>query len=176
MKKTIQGKKIELDTVRQAKKSSHRMRSAERRIHTGERHSAAYANLPSPNGDSDNESDVEESSCIAGTGALWSLYNTVMNYRSPDGRRLSEPFMRLPSKRLYPDYYEEIENPISLFHIKKKIKNNMYAGDVAGLVSDLDLLFLNAQHYNVEDSQLYKVEQLASLTVLYLTKSEFFFF
>lgn len=35
---------------------------------------------------------------------------------------MSEYFWKLPSKRLYPDYYKTIKNPISLLQIRTKIK------------------------------------------------------
>ena len=35
---------------------------------------------------------------------------------------MSEYFWKLPSKRLYPDYYKMIKNPISLLQIRTKIK------------------------------------------------------
>ena len=38
------------------------------------------------------------------------------------GLVLSEPFQTLPSRRLYPDYYDEIKNPIALRQIKRKMK------------------------------------------------------
>lgn len=37
---------------------------------------------------------------------------------------MSEYFWKLPSKRLYPDYYKTIKNPISLLQIRTKIKVN----------------------------------------------------
>lgn len=38
------------------------------------------------------------------------------------GVRMSEYYWKLPSKRLYPDYYKSIKNPISLYQIRTKIK------------------------------------------------------
>lgn len=35
-----------------------------------------------------------------------SLYSAVRDFRDSEGRQLSEVFMKLPSKALYPDYYE----------------------------------------------------------------------
>lgn len=34
------------------------------------------------------------------------LYSAVRDFRDSEGRQLSEVFMKLPSKALYPDYYE----------------------------------------------------------------------
>ena len=56
------------------------------------------------------------------TDPLWILYHSVKNYKDGAGLRLSEPFIRLPDKRIYPDYYEEIRKPMSFLKIQKKIK------------------------------------------------------
>lgn len=34
------------------------------------------------------------------------LYSAVRDFRDSEGRQLSEVFLKLPSKALYPDYYE----------------------------------------------------------------------
>lgn len=49
------------------------------------------------------------------------MFNDVANYRNTAGHTISDPFVRLPNKRFYPSYYHEIENPISLRMIRKKI-------------------------------------------------------
>lgn len=43
------------------------------------------------------------------------------------GRVLSEPFMKLPSKRELPDYYEVIKKPLDI----KKIMNRIEDGKVS---------------------------------------------
>ncbi|KAF8456270.1 Bromodomain-containing protein, partial [Terfezia claveryi] len=55
----------------------------------------------------------------------------------------------------YPDYYEEITNPIALNEIQTKLFASGYASlDV--LKRDLNLMFDNAKIYNEPDSQIYK--------------------
>lgn len=67
--------------------------------------------------------------------------------------------------RSYPDYYEEIERPMSLFMINKKLKRQNY-DSVQELVSDLLLIFDNARSYNMEDSPIYRAaEELRKLTI-----------
>lgn len=53
---------------------------------------------------------------------LWALYSTVLGYTNSAGQVMSDPFIRMPNKKFYPDYYEEIENPISLLKIKNKLR------------------------------------------------------
>ncbi len=54
---------------------------------------------------------------------LWVLYFHVKNYRYGNETLIDE-FVKLPSKQLYPDYYEEIKKPISLNQIFYTIKKS----------------------------------------------------
>lgn len=40
-----------------------------------------------------------------------------------DGRLLSEPFMKLPPRKDYPDYYEIIKKPIDITKIVNRIED-----------------------------------------------------
>jgi len=66
-----------------------------------------------------------------------------------DGRILSEPFMKLPSRREYPDYYEIIKKPIDIKKILSKIDNSYVCTkhNISSLFqcSALDLSLLVAQ-------------------------------
>lgn len=42
----------------------------------------------------------------ANTKHIKNLYAAIRDFRDTDGRQLSEVFLKLPSKTLYPDYYE----------------------------------------------------------------------
>ncbi|XP_042217828.1 protein polybromo-1-like isoform X3 [Homarus americanus] len=83
------------------------------------------------------------------------LYNAVREYRDAEGRQLSEVFLKLPSKALYPDYYEVIKLPIDLERILHKWKNGMYI-TLDDIMGDLTLMFQNACRYNEPDSQIYR--------------------
>lgn len=85
----------------------------------------------------------------------YQLYSYVRNYKDAQGARLSDPFMRLPNRRFYPDYYTEIKKPTSLGKINGKIRLGGYES-VPQLVDDLDLVFKNAMRYNRSDSKIYK--------------------
>jgi len=54
------------------------------------------------------------------------LYNEVVNYKNALGHTICDPFVRLPNKRFYPMYYDDIENPISLKMVRKKIQTKKY--------------------------------------------------
>ena len=49
------------------------------------------------------------------------LMEIVIKYQDQDGRVLSEPFMKLPSKKELPDYYEVIRRPVDIAKILGKI-------------------------------------------------------
>lgn len=87
------------------------------------------------------------------------LFAAVMNATSADGRTLHTAFQLLPSRKLYPDYYQVIENPIDLKQIAVKIQSNQYA-NLADMDKDLLLLTKNACSYNEPGSQIYKDAKL----------------
>ncbi|KAH9486301.1 Protein polybromo-1 [Psilocybe cubensis] len=64
-------------------------------------------------------------------------------------------FLRKPSKRLYPDYYVIIKQPIALEDIKKALENNEYSS-LEAVKNDFDLLFGNAKQYNLPESIIYQ--------------------
>lgn len=86
---------------------------------------------------------------------MWALYEAVSTCTNSAGVRLAEPFRRLPSRRFYPDYYNEIKNPISLAQIKSRILKNEYV-NLTQVQADLNVMFENAKAYNIPDSALYK--------------------
>ncbi|XP_066252584.1 protein polybromo-1 isoform X2 [Euwallacea similis] len=85
----------------------------------------------------------------------WKLLETVWRLQGPNGVPLSEPFWKLPSRRIYPDYYKEIKNPLSLYQIRNKLSKKAY-GTVSEVAGDMTIMFENAKKYNVPNSKLYK--------------------
>ncbi|WYZ40587.1 hypothetical protein EsH8_IV_000928 [Colletotrichum jinshuiense] len=68
------------------------------------------------------------------------------------------PFLALPPKRDYADYYLIIQNPISMKQIETKIKKQQYHS-LSEMRKDVDLMFNNCQTYNEEASLLYQDAQ-----------------
>lgn len=66
-------------------------------------------------------------------------------------RALVTAFVKLPSKKLYPDYYALIDEPISLNEIGRKIARGVYE-DGDSFIQDFQLLYDNAVKYNDPDS------------------------
>lgn len=82
------------------------------------------------------------------------IMKIVMKYEI-DGRLLSEPFMKLPSRRELPDYYEVIKKPLDIKKILLRIEEAKYI-DFADLEKDFFQLCQNAQIYNEEQSLIYE--------------------
>ncbi|XP_056638138.1 protein polybromo-1 isoform X1 [Diorhabda sublineata] len=85
----------------------------------------------------------------------WKLFETVRTATGTNGRPMSDPFWKLPSRRFYPDYYREIKNPMSLNQIRKKLVMKGY-GTLSEVAGDLTIMFENAKKYNIPTSKLYK--------------------
>ncbi|XP_071859810.1 ATP-dependent helicase brm-like [Bombus fervidus] len=86
---------------------------------------------------------------------LKKLLMAVINYADNTGRILSEPFMKLPSKRELPDYYEIIKKPLTINKLLQKIEDGKYT-DFDELEKDFMQLCKNAQIYNEEASLIYE--------------------
>ena len=75
-------------------------------------------------------------------------------FQTDDGRKPMLGFMEKPSRKLYPDYYEIISEPIDFLEIENKIRGEQYKSE-ADLVNDFKLMFLNCRHFNEENSSIY---------------------
>ncbi|PSR72571.1 hypothetical protein PHLCEN_2v11564 [Hermanssonia centrifuga] len=83
------------------------------------------------------------------------LWQTIKDAVNKEGRALSVDFLRLPSKRQYPDYYEQIKRPIALDDIKKELEAGGYA-TFDEVRQDFEQCFKNAKRYNIKESQIWK--------------------
>lgn len=98
------------------------------------------------------------------------LFAAVMTATDPiDNRILCTEFQLLPSKKLYPDYYDVIEHPIDLKFIATKIQTSAYLS-----LNDLEKDFLqmtkNACTFNEPGSQIYK--DAKALKKIFLAKKQ----
>jgi ATP-dependent helicase STH1/SNF2 len=99
--------------------------------------------------------------------SLRNIYDTLMKLESPaesgsedeeeegGGTRLIiGPFVALPPKKLFPDYYMIITEPICMKMIEKKIKSEEYSS-LGDLKKDVQHLCRNAKTYNEDGSLIY---------------------
>ncbi|VDP73657.1 unnamed protein product, partial [Schistosoma curassoni] len=82
---------------------------------------------------------------------LQRLLDIVIEYKDKDQRILSEPFMKLPTRKELPDYYEVIKKPVDFNRIRQRVKDGKYRS-VDELEADILLLCKNAQTYNMDGS------------------------
>ncbi|XP_075987575.1 ATP-dependent helicase brm isoform X2 [Anticarsia gemmatalis] len=86
---------------------------------------------------------------------LKNIMKKVIDYSDEGGRVLSEPFMKLPSRRELPDYYDVIKKPLDIKKIMNRIEDGKYQ-DISDLERDFFTLCANAQTYNEEASLIYE--------------------
>jgi hypothetical protein len=82
------------------------------------------------------------------------------------GRLLSPDFQRLVPKKLYPDYYKIIAQPVALDTVKKKLDEKVYK-HLREVRGDLNLIFRNAKTYNVKGSGIYIDAQTLQVNVVH---------
>ncbi|KAF8428570.1 SNF2 family N-terminal domain-containing protein [Tirmania nivea] len=83
------------------------------------------------------------------------IYDAVVGLEDPeDGRLYAEHFFSLPSRKLYPTYYQFIKSPISYDMIKKKIDKEQYAS-LGEFRYDFMLMYANARTFNEPGSGVY---------------------
>ena len=83
------------------------------------------------------------------------LMEIVIQYEDQDGRVLSDPFMKLPTRKELPDYYEVIRKPVDISKILTKIEDGKY-DDMDALERDFMLLCNNTQKYNEDGSLIHE--------------------
>lgn len=67
----------------------------------------------------EGESEAESlTSNIDMSNPIFQLYEAVRGARNSQGQLISEPFLQLPLRKDYPDYYHQIRQPICLHQIK----------------------------------------------------------
>lgn len=67
----------------------------------------------------EGESEAESmTSNIDMSNPIFQLYEAVRGARNSQSQLISEPFLQLPPRRDYPDYYHQISQPICLHQIK----------------------------------------------------------
>uniref|UniRef100_A0A8C4NVN0 Protein polybromo-1 n=1 Tax=Dicentrarchus labrax TaxID=13489 RepID=A0A8C4NVN0_DICLA len=152
IKKVFIQRKTELEHGEPTKSS---LRIRNRRSGQGDRLSGVSVAL---HYGSESEDDPVLSGSVCydeGDNPIFQLYEAVRGARNNQGQVFSEPFQHLPSRREYPDYYQQIKQPIALQQIRAKMKNGEYES-VEQMEADLTLMFENAKRYNMPMSSIYK--------------------
>jgi chromatin structure-remodeling complex subunit RSC1/2 len=85
---------------------------------------------------------------------MQSLLDYIYDYRLKDGSDPSKLFHRKVNKRMLPDYYDVIKEPMAMSTIKAKINTKEYR-NIKDFVRDWALISFNAQVYNIPLSKAY---------------------
>ncbi|CAF1584371.1 unnamed protein product, partial [Didymodactylos carnosus] len=104
---------------------------------------------------SDDSNSVEQSQQQNIDPYYLEEFFTAIYNAKVDDRPMSDIFLFVPSRKLYPDYYEIIKEPIDLKMIAKKIQLKEYIS-LENMENDLLLMVSNAKKYNDPKSQIYK--------------------
>jgi ATP-dependent helicase STH1/SNF2 len=78
-------------------------------------------------------------------------------------RGIIDPFLELPPKNDYPDYYQLIKNPICMKQIERKINKKEYQS-LRQFRADISLLCNNCRQYNEDGSILYQDANLIEVS------------
>lgn len=82
-------------------------------------------------------------------------------------RAIIDPFMDLPPRADYPDYYQLVAKPICMEQIAKKINKRQYQ-NIKQFRSDIGLLCSNCRQYNEDGSVLYQDANLIEVCSIFL--------
>lgn len=114
---------------------------------------------PQTNGYTDNDDEMSELEKAEESNELSEKCNSVLDElcqlsAESDGHNISEIFLSLPSRKLYPDYYQIIKQPTSINQIKKNVKQDKF-DSFESFMDSLQLMCTNAKTYNEEGSWVY---------------------
>jgi chromatin structure-remodeling complex subunit RSC1/2 len=108
---------------------------------------------------SENDDEKDELTESTVTNEEYETMHTVLSniygYRTDDGDDPSKMFHRKVNKRMVPDYYDVIKEPMAMSMIKAKINGREYKS-FEEFVRDFALICHNAQVYNAPTAQAYQ--------------------
>ncbi|XP_021950482.1 ATP-dependent helicase brm isoform X2 [Folsomia candida] len=82
------------------------------------------------------------------------LMQIVIDYQDSEGRVLSTPFMKLPSRKELPGYYDIIKKPLDIKKIMSRVEDGKY-NDLNDFQNEFMNLCQNAQQYNEDTSLIF---------------------
>lgn len=92
----------------------------------------------------------------------------LIKIKTEDGYRLYELFIDKPDKKIFPDYYLIIENPIAIKTIQAILKKGTQYRVLSDIEKDFELMCTNAKTFNEDSSPVYTLS--VALKQDYLTR------
>lgn len=80
---------------------------------------------------------------------------TALQTDGEEPHGVADAFLVLPSRKLYPDYYQVIKKPVSINQIKKKVEQEAY-DSLESFLGDWREMVENAKTYNEQGSWIYE--------------------
>eukprot|EP01043_Picozoa_sp_COSAG02_P030492 COSAG02_NODE_1947_length_10299_cov_21.930294_8_plen_1407_part_00 len=113
--------------------------------------------LPGSGGQSSRQqSSTEKEPCPPGVNsAMFETYQLVKNKRDKTHRLRATAFNKLPSKDDWPEYYQQITNPIDMSIIRERLLSKRY-NEWQQFEDDLQLMLMNAREFNKPGSTPYE--------------------
>ncbi|KAH7322981.1 hypothetical protein B0I35DRAFT_450159 [Stachybotrys elegans] len=123
--------------------------------------------------DDASESDAEGESIEGGSHNMYHTIQKLSTYLcsvKEDGEELAAGFQRIPNRRVLPDYFEVISEPVAFSTVRGKIQKKQY-GSFAEFVKDVAQICHNAQVYNRPSAPIFgAAERLRDIFVEELEK------
>ena len=82
------------------------------------------------------------------------ILKALKKHRDTNGDLPIRNFERLPDKTVMPEYYNEIQRPMAIDTMKRKLKRKKYKS-VEQFLNDAKVMFENAKSYNEDDSDIF---------------------
>lgn len=79
----------------------------------------------------------------------------LINRIDEDDTPLTVPFLALPLRSDYPDYYDLIKNPVSLEQVRRRLQSRSFES-FEQVRNTLEALCRNAKRYNLKGSEIYE--------------------
>lgn len=96
---------------------------------------------------------------------LMQLYSSISEWTNAEGVQPIRVFLKKPSRKSYPDYYDVITKPIDMSMIDDRIKGAHY-GTEEEMIDDFKLMFSNCRLYNEEHSEIYEYADVLEAVLL----------
>ncbi|KAG2730752.1 hypothetical protein G9P44_005901 [Scheffersomyces stipitis] len=105
-------------------------------------------------GEEDEIADPDEKEADELTVKCTAVIDEIMQLTAEDGHRTSDIFLKLPSRKLYSDYYQIIKRPVSINQVIKHLQQEKF-DTFEAFIAELRLMCENAKIYNEESSFVY---------------------
>lgn len=106
------------------------------------------------NSNGHHEDDYEDGPVDPLTAKCEGVLDEICLLKAEDGHGVADIFLKLPSKKLYADYYKVIKKPTAISQIRKHLSQERF-DSFESFLDEVRLMCSNAKTYNEEGSWVY---------------------